>query len=163
MRVDFVVTGCQAIWSLYNLCKSTGTILHWAGLHYAFPLPETLFIKVKIFTSVSQKSSTEQISGSTSHPTKQRIHHRRGMEKNYERMGEGSNEDHMNDIPTCLDSGCVACCCWWFGKSESLHRFRFCWQCVCLTHPCRYYITHPTQRLIDWLTERTQSNTSSTE
>lgn len=71
MRVDFVVTGCQAIWSLYNLCKSIGTILHWAGLHHAFPLPETLFIKVKIFTSVSQKSSTEQISGSTSHPTKQ--------------------------------------------------------------------------------------------
>lgn len=50
----------------------------------------------------------------------------------------------MNDIPARLNSGCVACCRWWFGKSGSLcwfwsHMLTLSWHNpFCLSHWQRF-------------------------
>lgn len=96
MRVDFGVTGCQAIWSLYNLCKSIATILHWAGLHHAFPLPETVHKGQDFYFSVTKiiHWTNQWVNKSSNQTTKQQIHHRCGMEKNM----RGWERDQMRTI-----------------------------------------------------------------
>lgn len=72
--------------------------------------------------------------------------------------GRQRNQDHMNDIPASLSSGCVACCCWWFGKSGSLGWFRSHMLTLSWHNLCVWVIPLPSLCYrSDWLTERTHS------